>query len=163
MVSPKCSVNAGATRAVSCRPSWAIWVVWLPCGWNGWLSTPALTIRISAGSVLAVLFVGRIRTSAPYGWFGSNPEPLSWIVSGNSRPLMVKYRLSRALKSYVLPVSTAWCRTGSMSASSSRYSRAGVELRRRVAVGGVGAALGRTISAPYRPISTCFATSEPLS
>jgi len=80
--------------------------VWLPCGWNGWLSTPALTIRIRPGRVLVAVF-GWMRTSAPYGWFGNNPDPLSWTVSGKLRPLIVKYRLSRELKSYVAPISTA--------------------------------------------------------
>ena len=31
------------------RPSCAICVVWLPCGWNGWLSRPTLIIRTSGG------------------------------------------------------------------------------------------------------------------
>ena len=72
--------------------------MWLPCGWNGWLSSPALIIRNSAGRVFAAVF-GWMRTSAPYGWFGNSAEPLSCTVSGNSRPLMAKYRLCRALTS----------------------------------------------------------------
>jgi hypothetical protein len=57
-----------------------------------------LIIRISAGSVFAAVF-GCSRTRAPYGWLGRSPEPLSWMVSGNSRPLIAKYRFRRALMS----------------------------------------------------------------
>ena len=46
-------------------------------------------MRISAGSVFVAEF-GWIRTREPYGWLGSSPEPLSWMVSGNSRPLIEK-------------------------------------------------------------------------
>src|SRR6266536_5230429 len=93
MVSPKCSTGAGSRR-----PSWAIWVVWLPCGWNGWFSAPTLIMRTRAGAVVGL--VGWLRTSAPYGWLGSSDEPLSWMVSGNSRPLTAKYRSRRAFTSY---------------------------------------------------------------
>jgi hypothetical protein len=80
-------------------------------------------MRMRAGAVVGV--VGWIRTSAPYGWLGSSDEPLSWMVSGNSRPLTAKYRSWRAFTSYAAPVSTAWCRSESISLSSSRYSRDG--------------------------------------
>ena len=50
IVSAKCSDEASAPPGLrSSRPSCAISRRWLPCGWYGWLSSPALTIRISAG------------------------------------------------------------------------------------------------------------------
>ena len=89
MVSPKCSVEADVPPGVSSSlPSCAIRLVWLPCGWNGWLSTPTLIILTRAGALPGS--VGWTRTSDPYGWLGSNPDPLSWMVSGNSRPLIAK-------------------------------------------------------------------------
>ena len=105
---------------------------------------------------------GWIRTSAPYGWFGSSAEPLSWMVSGNSRPLIAKYRLSQRVDVV-------------RAAGLDRVVQVGVDLAEQQQVLAAGSnwvpasyaksapAAGRTISAPYRPISTCLARSEPLS
>ena len=77
---------------------------------------------------------------------------------------MVKYRLSRALKSYVRAGLDRVVQERVDVGEQQQVLAARVELRCAVAVGAkLAPALGRTISAPYRPISTCFATSEPLS